>query len=150
MDGLATVGSIAVLVGPTTGHIYADNTWNTGLQWRLGSIGLGFGALVYAVSQCGLFGECSAEKESHVDAALVVFVGSMISYGAATIYDRDRAAFGAKVQPRVLEAARHADRPGRQWCAGRVARRYVLAFAGCRGGSAGVCLGESGVTVGAW
>jgi hypothetical protein len=88
VDGLATFGSVAAFVGPTTGHIYADNIWNTGLQWRLGSLGVGVGAIVYAVSQCGLFeNSCSDAAASRTDAALVVFVSAMISYGAATIYE---------------------------------------------------------------
>lgn len=86
-ESLATVGSIAFFVGPTVGHIYAGNTWNTGLKWRLGSLAVSFGGLVYALSQCGIFDECTQAENDRAGIGAAVAVGGMITYFGATIYE---------------------------------------------------------------
>ena len=44
---------------------------------------------------------------------------------------RDRPYSARRYNLEYSRAAQHADRPGGRWSPGRVARRYVLAFAGC-------------------
>ena len=39
-------GLALLIVGPTTGHIYAGNAWNTGLKLRLASLGLAAATIV--------------------------------------------------------------------------------------------------------
>ncbi len=86
-DSLATLGSIAFLVGPTVGHIYAGNTWNTGLKWRLASVGVMLGGAMYAFSQCGLLEDCTAEQNDRADVGVAIAIGGFISFGAATVYE---------------------------------------------------------------
>jgi hypothetical protein len=86
-DSLASLGSVAFLVGPTIGHIYARNPWNTGLKWRLGSLGVSFVGLAYALNQCGIFDECSQAENDRADVGAAFAVGGLISYFGATIYE---------------------------------------------------------------
>jgi hypothetical protein len=84
-SSLGWIGSLMIAIGPTTGHIYADNGWNTGLKWRLGSLAVGTGALVGALVACPPFsGDCN---ESGAEALLVVFLGAGVTYIGATAYE---------------------------------------------------------------
>ncbi|NVB83666.1 MAG: hypothetical protein HOV81_35155 [Kofleriaceae bacterium] len=86
-ETFATLGSLAFLIGPTVGHVYAGNTWNTGLKWRLASLGISVGGLVYALSQCGILDDCTDEEMNGADVGAAVAVGGMISFFGATIYE---------------------------------------------------------------
>jgi hypothetical protein len=92
--GLALAGSLMVTIGPTTGHIYAGNAWNTGLKWRLGSLGVATGALAGALALCPPFSRCTNDGAA---AALgVVFAGAGITYIGATIYEAGTAGASAR------------------------------------------------------
>lgn len=84
---LGTLGGIAFMVGPTTGHIYAGNTWNTGLKWRLGGLGVGLGGIVFALSQCDIFEGCTEDEEDAADVGAAIAVGGVIMYAGGTIYE---------------------------------------------------------------
>jgi hypothetical protein len=86
-DALGTLGSIAFFVGPTVGHIYAGNTWNTGLKWRLAGLGVSFGGLVFAFSQCGIFEGCSQSEQDAADVGAAIAIGGVIMYVGGTIYE---------------------------------------------------------------
>ena len=89
--GLAGAGML--LVGPTSGHIYAGRAWNGGLKWRLIS-----GATFFA---CAIPGFALGMQEgSGDDAAPPVFlVGAAIAfvtYGGATLYEMSTASSAAR------------------------------------------------------
>lgn len=115
-DLLATVGAIAFVVGPTTGHIYAGHTWNTGLGIRLASVAamtVGIGQAI-ASDNNGSSGNNSGEA---------IFILGAIGYGVGTIaeiglapgaaHDYNRA-HGLDLQLSVIPVrdTRHATTPG--------------------------------------
>lgn len=50
----ATVGLVGTLVAPTFGHWYAGKGFTRGFAVRIGAVGLGFTALVVALSGCSI------------------------------------------------------------------------------------------------
>ena len=77
-------GAALVLVGPTLGHIYAGDTWNTGLAVRLGSSAtfvLGAGLALRCIDTCS----DSDSTVATVGALLGLF--SAITYAGATFYE---------------------------------------------------------------
>jgi len=78
--GTLAVGGLAFLVGPTTGHIYAGNTWNTGLKLRIATATLVGAGVAYAFNSDGW----GREEAGLVGAALLVLT---IPYLAATAYE---------------------------------------------------------------
>jgi hypothetical protein len=94
-SSLGWIGSLMIAIGPTTGHIYADNGWNTGLKWRLGSLGIATGALIGALAACPPFsGNCN---EHGAEMLLVVFVGAGVTYIGATAYEIGTAGRSARM-----------------------------------------------------
>lgn len=78
-------GMLAFAIGPTTGHIYAGNTWNTGLKWRLGSLALAIPSLLLLEGSIGN----NDEPDNDVIAfpAYILFIGSALTYLGATTYE---------------------------------------------------------------
>jgi hypothetical protein len=80
---LIAAGLIAIAVGPTTGHVYAGDSWNTGLKLRLVSVGGGVLSLPFFI-------ECiDGESREHAacDIGGAIAVASALLYGGATLYE---------------------------------------------------------------
>jgi hypothetical protein len=79
---LSTAGALMFAIGPTTGHIYADDTLNTGLGIRTaGAVASFAGALTLA--SCGL-DECEG-GDATVGVAL--FYGGAVLFAAGGLYE---------------------------------------------------------------
>jgi hypothetical protein len=84
-QGLASVGSIAAIIGPTTGHIYAGDTLNRGLGMRAGGLGLALIGMITIFSACPLFGDSC--DEGTADAGIAILIGGGLLYVGGTIYE---------------------------------------------------------------
>jgi hypothetical protein len=82
---LGLTGAAMIALGPTSGHIYAGNGWNTGLKWRLGSLGVATAAAAGALAACPPFSRC--ENEGLAAAMALVSVGAGVTYLGATLYE---------------------------------------------------------------
>ena len=104
--GLAVTGEASFVLGPTTGHIYAGRAWNTGLKWRLISVGTFMGSLMIGTGCV----ECSGDHPVVV-ASIVGMGASVIGLAAATIYEMADAPGAAR---RANERRRRAREQGFQ------------------------------------
>lgn len=97
---LALAGTFALALGPTTGHIYAGDTWNAGLKVRLGGLGAAVAGFTLAITACPPFGGgCSNEGLATLGA--LTFVGGGITYGIGTLYEIATAPAAARASNRA-------------------------------------------------
>jgi hypothetical protein len=80
------VGALVGLIGPTTGHIYAGQTWNPGLKWRLISAG------ALTISVVGFVGAefpegDGARNEGAASFFAICLLASAGGYVGSTIYE---------------------------------------------------------------
>ncbi len=84
--GLMGGGIVAVLVGPTLGHVYAGDAWNRWLRLRLlGAGGVVAGGLIAGASAngdaCGFPGtSCSSAQTAAFGLGILLVAGGAISY----------------------------------------------------------------------
>ncbi len=115
-DLLATVGAIAFVVGPTTGHIYAGHAWNSGLGIRLASVA----AMTVGIAQAVAAADHGTASNNSGEA---LFILGAIGYGVGTVAEiglapgtaRDyNRAHGLDVQLSVIPVrdTRNASTPG--------------------------------------
>jgi hypothetical protein len=92
---LVVGGLLALTIGPTTGHIYAGDTWNTGLKVRLSGLGISVLGAAVALAACPPFsGNCN---DGGAAIGGVGFLAGGIMYAGGTIYE-------------IVDAPRAADR----------------------------------------
>jgi hypothetical protein len=86
-DGMALAGLLAILIGPTTGHLYADRIGNTGLGIRAVSASVGLVAFS-GLGLCAfdLSGDDDDDGE-HCGWWAMAAVGSSLLYAGGTIYE---------------------------------------------------------------
>jgi hypothetical protein len=80
---VGVVGAVMLFAGPTVGHTYGGETWNSALGVRIVTLGTGFaGAYLLAtcIDGCGGTGENQA-----LGAALLISSG--VAYVSATVYE---------------------------------------------------------------
>jgi hypothetical protein len=82
---VSTTGSVLAFIGPTTGHIYAGQTWNPGLKYRLIGLGVTAVGFVVLIGACPPFGGQCNEGLAMVGVAGAV--GGAVTYAGATIYE---------------------------------------------------------------
>jgi len=82
---LALAGLAGIAIGPTLGHAYAGDTWNTGLQIRLASVAVGAVGVVVIAKSCPPFGSCPDPGSGDLGAAMVL--GGMIGLAVGTVYE---------------------------------------------------------------
>lgn len=78
------VGGGLFLVGPTLGHVYAGDTWNTGLAIRLAS---GAVVLVGGAFALRCIGECSQSDHNAAAVGAVFASIGVLTYAGATLYE---------------------------------------------------------------
>jgi len=79
-SALAVTGALAGAIGPTTGHIYAGHTWNTGLATRLAGAGVATVGIVVMFDACPIFGNTCDHSQADVGGAIAV-AGSLAYFG---------------------------------------------------------------------
>jgi hypothetical protein len=83
--GLVAGGLLALAIGPTLGHAYAGNTWNTGLQVRLASAAFAtLGAAIVVKSNC-LFGAGCSDGAGALGGLMFTIGG--VTYLGGTLYE---------------------------------------------------------------
>ncbi len=77
-------GLAGIAIGPSLGHIYAGDAWNTGLQLRLVSLATGAAGVVMIARSGELFGPSTNSAGSNAGASLLLvgLVGQ-----AGTLYE---------------------------------------------------------------
>jgi hypothetical protein len=83
-DGMALAGLLAILIGPTTGHLYADRIGNTGLGIRVVSASVGLIAFS-GLALCA-FGDEEDDGE-HCGLWALGAAGSSLLYAGGTVYE---------------------------------------------------------------
>ena len=83
VPAISTAGSIAFLVGPTAGHIYAGHTANAGLAAR--GIGM-LAGLVGAVMIVSCIDSCGS-NDGRAESGAVLFIGGGLLYAGGAIYE---------------------------------------------------------------
>jgi hypothetical protein len=83
-DGMALAGLLAILIGPTTGHLYADRIVNTGLGIRAASASVGFVAFG-GLAMCA-FGD-EDDDGDHCGWWALAAAGSSLVYAGGTVYE---------------------------------------------------------------
>ncbi len=93
-DALRTTGSLLGFIGPTTGHFYAEQTWNPGLKYRLLGMGGMLVGLVVAFGACPPFGnDCN---DAGAVFGVVLAGAGAVTYLGALIYEISSAPAAAR------------------------------------------------------
>jgi hypothetical protein len=80
--GLTELGIGMMVLGPTTGHVYAGSPLNTGLAVR--ASGVAAGAIGFGMVAPCLFGTCQTAR---TDIGVLVLGAGAITYAIGTIYE---------------------------------------------------------------
>jgi hypothetical protein len=87
-EPLGIIGGWAFFLGPTVGHTYAGQTWNTGLSIRLAGLGVAVLGVVVAVGSCPIsFSGSSPCSQAGVDIGAAIAIGGVITYLAGWAYE---------------------------------------------------------------
>jgi hypothetical protein len=78
---LIFLGVAGVVIGPTFGHMYAHDTWNRGLEVRLGGVGL---SALGALAALPCIARCT---NGQADAGVILFLGGAAMYAGGTLYE---------------------------------------------------------------
>jgi hypothetical protein len=97
--GVVATGAVLLLVGPTSGHLYAGQAWNPGLKWRL----IGGAAFAACIVPAFAFGFSDNPAGASIFGLLAM--GAGITYIGATIWEIGTAPGAARRHNERLEEA---------------------------------------------